>query len=114
MVLVSVNSDNSMITSGQLSFLHGRLAGEKHPSLKKLKRLIQIQLIQLPCELPLGTSMQMAAICQNSRKMNGFCVGKFYVNLKQARLTGEKGASREKMPPKDRAVDKPVGHFLYK
>ena len=84
--------------------------GKNNPSLKKLKRLIQLR--QLPFKQPLGTSMPMAAICQNSRKMNGFCVGKFYFNLKQARLTGEKGASRgKKMPPKDRDVEKRVGHY---
>lgn len=36
------------------------------------------------------------------------CAGSFYVNLTEARVIGEEGAANEKMPPEDRAVQRPV------
>jgi len=40
------------------------------------------------------------------------CGDWFYVNLTQARVTGEDEASTEKMRPYDWTVGKPEGYFL--
>ena len=41
------------------------------------------------------------------------CATLFLYNLRQSKVIREEGASNEKIPPWDQAVEEPVGHFLY-